>query len=197
MSVLSASVAAYGLLPSAADVPFDDKGYHTENPILAPTKELIISGIASLIVFGLLWKFAWPSIKKSFQDRTAGIQKELDDSSAAKVTAESEAAEIRRAQGDIEAERRRLHAEAEAQAEALIADGRLRIEAEMAELEARAEADIAAAAGRSTDELRSEIARHSGVAIERIVLETLDDATHQALIEGFIQRVGASTGASS
>ena len=50
----------------------------------------------------------------------------------------------------------------------------------MAELEARAEADILAAQGRSTDELRSEIARHSGVAIERIVNETLDDATHQA-----------------
>jgi F0F1-type ATP synthase membrane subunit b/b' len=67
----------------------------------------------------------------------------------------------------------------------------------MAELEARADADILAAQGRSTDELRSEIARHSGVAIERIVNETLDDASHQALIEGFIQRVGASTGASS
>ena len=183
------------MLPSAADVPFDDKGYHTENPILAPTKELVIASVASLIVFGLLWKFAWPSIKKSFNDRTAGIQKELDDSSAAKVTAESEAVEIRRAQGNIESERERLHAEAEAQAEALIADGRLRIEAEMAELEARAEADILAAQGRSTDELRSEIARHSGVAIERIVNETLDDATHQQLIEGFIQRVGASTGA--
>jgi len=198
MSVLSASVAVYGLLPaSAEDVPFDDKGYITENPILAPTKELVIASLASLIVFGLLWKYAWPSIKKSFNDRTAGIQKELDDSAAAKVTAEAEASDIRRAQGDIEAERNRLHAEAEAQAEALIADGRIRIDAEMAELEARAEADIAAAAGRSTDELRSEIARHSGVAIERIVHETLDDATHQALIEGFIQRVGASTGASS
>ena len=44
MSVLSASVAVYGLLPaSAEDVPFDDKGYITENPILAPTKELVIA----------------------------------------------------------------------------------------------------------------------------------------------------------
>jgi len=165
MSVLSASAAIYGLLPAAADVPFDDKGYHTENPILAPTKELVIASVASLIVFGLLWKFAWPSIKKSFNDRTAGIQKELDDSSAAKVTAESEAVEIRRAQGNIESERERLHAEAEAQAEALIADGRLRIEAEMAELEARAEADILAAQGRSTDELRSEIATLLGYLV--------------------------------
>ncbi len=195
MSLLSASVAVVSRFPGSES--FDDKGYTTSNPILAPKWELIIASTASIIVFGLLWKFAWPSIKKSFNDRTSGIQKELDDSAAAKVAAQTEAADIRQAQGDIEAERTRLHAEAEAQAEALIADGRVRIDVEMAELEARAETDIAAAAGRSTDELRSEIARHSGVAIERIVHETLDDATHQELIEGFIQRVGASTGASS
>ena len=95
------------------------------------------------------------------------------------------------------AERARLHAEAETQATALLIDGRARLDVEMAELEARAETDIAAAAGRSTDELRAAIARHSSVAVDRIVADTLDDATHQALIEGFIQRVGASTGASA
>ena len=197
MSALATLSIAIRMFPGSEDVPFDDKGYTTENAFLPPKWEAIIGTAASLIVFGLLWKYAWPSIKKSFNDRTAGIQKELDDSAAAKVAAETEAVNIRQAQGDIEAERTRLHAEADAQAEALIADGRVRIDAEMAELEARSEADIAAAAGRSTDELRSEIARHSGVAIERIVHETLDDATHQDLIEGFIQRVGASTGASA
>jgi F-type H+-transporting ATPase subunit b len=179
------------------DVPFDDKGYTTENPILPPMTEMLISAAASIIVLTLLYKFAGPIIRKSFADRTAGVQARLDDSAAAKVAAETEAGRIREAQGDIEAERARLHAEAEAQATALLIDGRARLDLEMAELEARAETDIAAAAGRSSDELRAEIARHSSVAIDRIVDETLDDATHQALIEGFIQRVGASTGASA
>jgi F-type H+-transporting ATPase subunit b len=61
----------------------------------------------------------------------------------------------------------------------------------MAELEARAESDIAAAAGRGSDELRSEIARYSGEAVDRIVSDTLDAAAQQDLIEGFIARVGA------
>jgi F-type H+-transporting ATPase subunit b len=125
------------------------------------------------------------------------VQARLDDSAAAKVAADTEAARIREAQGDIEAERARLHDEAETQATALLIDGRARLDVEMAELEARAETDIAAAAGRSSDELRAEISRHSGVAVDRIVADTLDDATHQALIEGFIQRVGASTGATA
>ena len=126
-----------------------------------------------------------------------GIQKQLDDSAAAKTAAQDEAVRIRQAQGDIEAERARLYAEADAQAEALLADGRMRLTAEIAELEARAEADIASAAGRSSDELRAEIAKHSAVAVDAIVRDTLDDAAQQELIENFIARVGASTGATS
>jgi F-type H+-transporting ATPase subunit b len=202
MSLLATATVLAGRVLQGAEeeehhVPFDDKGYTTENPILPPFTEMLISAAASIIVFVLLYKFAWPLIKKSMNDRTAGIQKQLEDSASAKVAAETEAVRIREAQGDIEAERARLHAEAEAQATALLIDGRARLDVEMAELEARAETDIAAAAGRSSDELRAEIARHSSVAIDRIVDETLDDATHQALIEGFIQRVGATTGASA
>jgi F-type H+-transporting ATPase subunit b len=192
MSLYAAATLAAGrLLPSAEEIPFDDQGYTTANWLLPPWKELVPGSIASIIVFTLLYKYAGPIIKKSFADRTAGIQKQLDDSAAAKVAAEAEAVRIREAQGDIDAERARLYAEADAQAEALLADGRVRLEAEMAELEARAESDIAAAAGRGSDELRSEIARYSGEAVDRIVSDTLDAAAQQDLIEGFIARVGA------
>ncbi len=187
----AATLAAGRLLPSAEEIPFDDKGYTTIDPIVPPWKELIPGSLASIIVFTLLYKYAGPIVKKSFADRTAGIQKQIDDSAAAKVAAESEAVRIREAQGDIDAERARLYAEADAQAEALLADGRVRLDAEMAELEARADTDITAAAGRSSDELRAEIARHAGDAVDRIVLGTLDDAAQQDLIEGFIARVGA------
>ncbi|HUV18956.1 MAG TPA: hypothetical protein VMW33_10790, partial [Ilumatobacteraceae bacterium] len=177
--------------------PFDDKGYTTIDPIFPPLKELIPGTMASILVFTLLvWK-AGPIVRKSFRDRTAGIQKQLDDAADAKTAADAEAIRIREAQGDIDAERSRLYAEADAQAEALLADGRVRLAAEIAELEARAEADIATAAGRGSDELRTEIAKQSSVAVDAIVRDTLDDAAQQELIEGFIARVGASTGASS
>ena len=198
MSLFTAATLAAGrLLPGAEEIPFDDKGYTTIDPIFPPLKELIPGTLASIIVFSLLaWK-AGPIIRKSFRDRTEGIQKKLDDAAAAKTAADSEAIRIREAQGDIDAERSRLYAEADAQAEALLADGRARLAAEIAELEARAESDIATAAGRGSDELRTEIAKHSSVAVDAIVRDTLDDAAQQELIEGFIARVGASTGASS
>ena len=179
-------------------MPFDDKGYITEHPILPPFTEMLIGAAASIIVFALLYKYAGPIIRKSFADRTAGVQKRLDDSAAAKVAAETEAVRDPRGpgrhRGRTGSPARRGRSPGRRRCSI---DGRARLDVEMAELEARAETDIAAAAGRSTDELRAEIARHSSVAIDRIVDETLDDATHQALIEGFIQRVGASTGASA
>lgn len=197
MSILATASVLAGQLVAADEHHFDDKGYITSHSILPHKWEMIIGSTASIIVFAGLYKFAGPLIKKSFADRTARIQAELDSSAAAKKAAEQEAASIRQAKGDIDAERARLFAEADAQAEALLADGRVRLTAEIAELEARADADIAAAAGRGSDELRAEIARHTGSAVDRIVAGTLDDAAQQDLIEGFIARVGQSTGVSA
>lgn len=172
----------------------DDNGQIvTHHWLLPEAAELIYGTIASVVIFGLLWKFAGPAIKKGFTGRTARIQAELDAAAAAKAEAEAEAEQIRQAKGDIDAERQRLFAEADASAEARLADGRVRLENEVAELEARAAAEIAAASERSGDELRAEIARAATAATERVIAGGLDASTQQDLIEGFIQRVGASS----
>ena len=77
MSLLAtATVLAGHVLQGAEehDVPFDDKGYITEHPIFPPFTEMLISAAASIIVFVLLYKYAGPIIRKSFADRTAGVQ---------------------------------------------------------------------------------------------------------------------------
>jgi F-type H+-transporting ATPase subunit b len=183
------------ILIAAAEEPHrDDNGQIVTHHWLLPEQSEIIYGtISSLIIFALLYKFAGPPIKKGLAARTARIQAELDASASALADADAEAAEIRRAKGDIEEERLRLLAAADAEAEALLIDGRARLEAELAELEARAAADLEAAAGRSGDEMRSEMIHVASASMEAVVADTLDDATHQDLIESFIQRVGAST----
>ena len=62
-----------------------------------------------------------------------------------------------------------------------------------AELEAKADADIVQLGSRTVDEMRAEIARLSALAAERLVEDSLDDATQQRLIEEFIAEVGATT----
>ena len=53
-------------------------------PILPETAEIIWGGLASLIIFALLIKFAGPAIKKGLAARTARIQAELDGAAEAK-----------------------------------------------------------------------------------------------------------------
>jgi F-type H+-transporting ATPase subunit b len=163
----------------------------TNNPILPETAEIIYGGIAFLLIFGALWKFGGPMVKKAMAARTEKIQKELDAAAADQASAANEAAQIRQAKGDIEAERARLLADANAQAAAVMEDGRARLAQEVAELEAKGIADIASAQGRVGDELRAEVARLSAAAVDHVVTGSLDDATHQELIENFINRVGA------
>ena len=183
---------AAGLLGAEGKpVPNDGIGSTSLNPYFAPIYEVIIGGIATLIVFVLLYKFAGPAIKQAMSDRTARIQDDLDSSAAARARAETEAAEIRESLGDIEGERSRLFAEADAQAAALLEEGRVRLTQDIEAMEAAADAEIAAAAGRGSDDLRAEIARFSSQAIENSVVSSLDDATQQELIESFIARVGA------
>ncbi len=183
---------AGGLL-GAESVPNDGVGSTSLSPYFAPIEEVIIGGLATLIVFGMLYKYAWPAISKGMKDRTARIQADLDTSAAARTQAEADAAEIRTSLGDVDGERTRLFAEADKQAAALLEDGRLRLAKEVEELESKAETDIAAVAGRGADDLRADISRFAGQAIDASVQASLDDATQQELIEGFIARVGASS----
>jgi F-type H+-transporting ATPase subunit b len=164
----------------------------TNNPILPGTTEIVYGSFASLLVIGLLvWK-AGPAAKKFFAARTERIQKELDAAAADMASAATEAAGIRQAKGDIEGERARIMADAQAQAAAVLEDGRARLALEVTEAQAKAVADIAAANNRVGDELRAEISRLSSAAVDHVVTGSLNDATHQELIENFISRVGAS-----
>ena len=155
--------------------------------------EIIYGSFASLLIFGLLWKYAWPLAKAAMEARTAKIQAELDAAEAARSAADSEAEQIRAAKGDIGAERARILAEAETQVASMKADGAARLTAEIADLEMRADADIVASSGRVVAEVRAEIARLSSAAVDHVVTGSLDAATHQELIESFIAGVGAST----
>jgi F-type H+-transporting ATPase subunit b len=164
----------------------------SHHPIFPETPELIWGTLSFLVVLFLLWKFAWPAIKKMMADRTARIQAQLDEASTAKSDAEEAAASIRQAKGDIGAERERLLAEADAQAERLLTDGRARLEQEVADLRTKAASEADAVQGRLQSEVQAEVAAVAARATESLVADTLDDELRQALVEQYIARVGAS-----
>ncbi len=71
-------------------------------------------------------------MKEGLAKRSERIGSEIEASEAARAAAETDAAQIRQALGDIESERARMLADADAQAEAILADGRTRISQELA-----------------------------------------------------------------
>ncbi len=164
----------------------------THSAVLPEGYELLFGATASVIIFGLLFWKAGPLVKKAMAARTEKIQAELDAGEAARSSAQSDAAGIRETKGDIEAERARILAAADSQAAAVLEDGRARLQQELADLDAKAAADGVAAQHRVGDEMRAEIARLSSAAVDHVVTGSLDDATHQELIESFIARVGAT-----
>ncbi len=155
--------------------------------------EIIYGGIAFAAVAFLLWKFGWPQAKKMMAERTARIQRELDEASAAKTAADEAAVRIRQQLGDIESERSRMLAEADALAAQLLADGRRRVDDELVELEAKADADIAAAGSRVLTEVQAEVAQLAAMATERLVVDGLDEVLQAELVDDFIARVGVAT----
>jgi F-type H+-transporting ATPase subunit b len=176
-----------------------DAEEHAEDPsrshhwLWPEQAEIIYGGIAFAVVAFLLWKFGLPQAKKMAAERTARIQREMDEAASAKAAADEAAVRIRHQLGDIESERQEMLAEAEAQAAQLLEDGRRRLDEELAELEAKADADIATATTRVVGEIQAEVARVAVAATERLVVDNLDDATQAELIEQFVTRVGAST----
>jgi F-type H+-transporting ATPase subunit b len=151
------------------------------------TYEIIWGGLASLILF----KFVVPQLKKALTARSEGIAKELVQAHNNKQSAIASAAIIREDKGDISAERTRLLAEADQEAARVLAEGRARIAADAAAAEAKGLSDIEAGKGRFNAEVQGQVASLASAATEHVVMGSLDEATHQRLIEEFISKVGA------
>src|SRR6478735_11350257 len=58
------------------------------SPILPAKNELIWGTISFVVLFVLLWKFAWPGLKKGMDTRTERIRDDLAAAEAAKLEAE-------------------------------------------------------------------------------------------------------------
>jgi F-type H+-transporting ATPase subunit b len=154
--------------------------------------EIIWGGIASLLVFGALFKFAGPQFKKALAARREGIATDLMKAHNNKVSAEHTAANIRSDKGDIQGERTRLFAEADETAARVLSEGRARIEVEVREAESKGLADIEASKGRVGAEIQGQVATLAAAATEQVVRGSIDAVTQQRLIEDFIAKVGGS-----
>ena len=144
----------------------------------------------TLIVFGilmlLLWRFAWPSILKSVEERERRIQHQLEEAEKARAEAarllEEHKAAIAKARD--EAQQILAHAKSLAQKEreALVAKGHEEQEA----LLARARREIEAEKDKAILALRQEAVDLSIAAASKLVEANLDSDANRRLVMNYL-----------
>ena len=163
------------------------------NPLLPETNEIIWGGLGFLVVFGLLWWKALPSVKAGMNARTERIAGDLEAAETQRTEAEAVLAEYKAQLADARAESARIIEEARQAADEVRSNLQAKAEADIAELRARAQADIESAKVQAVADLRGEVTALAIGAAEQVVGRNLDQETNAALVEAYINSVGAQS----
>jgi F-type H+-transporting ATPase subunit b len=176
---------ATALLAAAADTA------QSKNPIAPSVPELVWGVLSFAVLFFVMYKFAYPPVKKAMEARTERIRATLDDADKAKSDAQSLLEEYQRQLADAKSEANRIIEESRQTADQLRKDLIAKAEADALELRQRATADIESAKNRALDELRTQLTTLAIDLAEKVVEHNLDRPTNEALVESYIARVGS------
>lgn len=182
-------VVALALVGPAA-VWAASEGGHESGGLISLDKSLIVQGINFLILLFILQRLLYKPFLAKMGERTAAIQKSLDEAQAAR-------AEATRQQEENETRLRAAHAEAaairaQAMKEASEEQKRL-VEAARAEsqrLVESAKAQMDADVRRAREELRREVADLATAVAEKLVRRSLRDEDHRRIVADAITKVG-------
>jgi F-type H+-transporting ATPase subunit b len=162
------------------------------NPILPATNELIWGALSFVILFFLLSRFAYPSLKKGMENRAEKIRTSIDEADRAKSEAQRILDEYQRQLADARSESARIIEEARQAADRLRQDLKRQAETEVTDLRARAQEDIQAQVQRAMADLQARVGELAIELAEKVVERSLDRETNMALIENYINQVATS-----
>lgn len=168
-----------------------DDCHESPSPILPETKEIFWGGLAFLVLLAALAKFAFPAIKDGLHERDAKIAADIDAAEAAKDEATAKAAEYDAKLAEARHEAARIIEEARQDADAYRSDKRTEADAEVARIREQAQADVEASCAQAIADIRSEVATLAINAAEQVVGQSLSNEANVALVEEFIDSVGA------
>jgi len=163
------------------------------NPLVPEKNEVIFGFIGWAIVFGLLaWK-GYPAMKKGMAARSERIKGDLDAAEAQRTEASEILAQYQAQLADARTESTRIIEEARQAADEVRSTLQAKAEADIADMRTRATADIESAKVQAIADLRGEVAALAIGAAEQVVERSLDQETNVALVEAYINQVGANS----
>ena len=188
---LGAVACVWLLLLPVMVVAAAEEGEHGGGGLISLDKSLIIQFLNFIILLLILQRLLYKPFLAKMGERTAAIQKSLDEAQAAR-------AEATRQQEENETRLRAAHAEAaairaQAMKEASEEQKRL-VEAARAEsqrLVESAKAQMDADVRRAREELRREVADLATAVAEKLVRRSLRDEDHRRIVADAITKVGS------
>lgn len=163
------------------------------NQLLPEKNEIIFGGAAFLIVFLFIWKMGMPAIKAGMAARSDKIKGDLDTAEAERAEASEILTQYQAQLADARTESARIIEEARQAADEVRAGLQAKAEADINELKTKATADIEAAKLQAVADLRGEVTALAIGAAEQVVGRNLDAETNAALVEAYINQVGANS----
>jgi F-type H+-transporting ATPase subunit b len=154
--------------------------------VLPETAELMAGIIAFSIVFFFIWKWAWPTINKTLEQRQAAMTGKIEEADRTKAEAESLLADYKSQLSEAKTEGNRIIEDARVTAEQMKSDLLFKAEREADNIRVKAREDAASEKSRALADARSQVGDISVDLAGKIVGESLDAEAHQALIDRYL-----------
>lgn len=153
--------------------------------------EVIWGTIAFLIVAGVLWWKGMPAAINMARARTQRIADELAEAAEARQRAEAALADLQSRIANADAECASITTEADETAASLRAQLIAKADADADEARRRGDADAEVARSQVAQGLETELGRMAVGAAEAVIANSLDAEAQAALIDRYIDQVGA------
>ena len=153
--------------------------------------ELIVGAVAFAIIFFFMWKWVFPRVNALLEERRAKIQGELEKAETTRVEADKMLVDYRAQLANARDEANRIIEESRRTADQLRVDLQAKAEQESQQVVARAQEEIRAERDRVFQELRSQVGEIAVELAGKVVGQSLDKATHERLIDEYIDQVAS------
>lgn len=157
--------------------------------------ELVVGLLAFLVLFFFTWKWVLPRFRQVLDERRTKIQGEMERAEEERGEADKLLEQYRQQLAGARDEANRIIEESRSTADALRRDLQQKAEEQAEGILSRAQEEIRAERDRAFEELRAQVGAIAVELAERVVGQSLDEKTHQRLIDEFIDDVASGAAA--
>lgn len=167
-------------------VAVEEGGGSAADLLLPAWPELVAGIVAFALVYFFVWKWVWPSLTKTLENRQSAITGQMEAAEKARAEAERLLEDYKAQLADAKNEANRILEEARASGEQVKADIVAKAQAEADQIRAKAREDAESEVARALSDARTQVGEISVDLAGRIVGESLDAAAHKALIDRYL-----------